>query len=276
MKQKTQNWIHLDNTEISNLDIHGNLSGLIFTSEAIETTTQLAQMNHLFAHLKSGFVSIPYSSQLNSIQLENFNVLFSVLVAEQELSLGHKLLCDGQSVHFRAFSLCQYEKAMKLYLRSIEDRDIHFGYLKNVLSIVSFDVAAIDTAVNERLQKADGDTSSLQNKAATALILLARQKQIRYFSGDSWIWLADHGAQVQPILADLSGLTIPQKYMHALSDRIDHFAFSLDQLKSDEIQSLDSSSQSMSLNDAAQVLRDLGELGIHLDEIGDMLVEQNS
>ena len=32
--------------------------------------------------------------------------------------------------------------------------------------------------------------------------------------------------------------------------------------------------KSMSLAAAAQVLRDLGELGIHLDKVGDLLIEQ--
>ncbi len=223
---------------------------------------------------KSPLMSMPFSRHINTSDLRDFNILYALPVTDDALSRAHELLFDGQSVHFQAYSLTHYEKAMKLYLRAIEDRDIHFRDLKSVMSVISFDVAAIDAAVNERLEHAGGDYSHLRNKAAIALLYLARQKYARYFSGDSWTWLADHGAQLQPILVDMSAASHAQYYADALAGLIQHFAVSMRQIDSDEIRFEPDRTHGMAVENPAHVLRDLGEIGIHLDELGEALIDE--
>lgn len=276
---KLQKWIDIDRVEALNeLIADPTYAGFILDDSAalnwsdqdIQKACDWLLSRYQETNNAAGFFIVPENTLAAVEKQKAPNIMAALRASVAGLASAQKYLFDGINVFFKAYSLSQYEKAMKLYLRVIEDRDIHFRPLRQVRSFISFDVAAIESEIEKQLQQKHIDYAQFQHKTTIALVKLAKQKYNRYFSGDSWTWLANHDAQPQTILVNLNGVANPQFYVDELAACTTHFAFSQNQLEL-EIH-LNNENDHASIEDAPLVLRDLGELGIHLDELGEFLV----
>ncbi len=282
MTHHHKNWlrIHL-NDSAAQLQIAPTFSGCVIEKTEAAVGDPAGILHHLTDQLvplynestfHHGFVVLPQGIVDDLTALKNPNIMLSIPASENGLQIGRELLFSGVSVCFVAYSLSHYEKAMKLYLRAIEDRDIHYRPLAHVRSVVSFDVGVIDAAVKAQLSN-QHNGSDLDNRAGAALVQLARQKFDRYFSGDSWMWLAEHGAQPQSIMVDLSSVSDPQYYVDELADYAHLFSLmahqNVDHNRPENIFQPELTASA----EAGYVLRDLGALGLHLDELGEELVQ---
>lgn len=101
------------------------------------------------------------------------------------------------------FSLSRYDEVIEAYLSGLERYD---GDLAPVVSVASFFVSRIDSAVDAELDKIGSpEALALKGKAAVANAQLAYDLFQRRFSGPRWEALAARGARVQrPLWASTS------------------------------------------------------------------------
>ncbi|MFS8477958.1 MAG: transaldolase [Micromonosporaceae bacterium] len=135
------------------------------------------------------------------------NLFIKIPATEPGLPAITAALAHGISVNVTLiFSLQRYEQVMDAFLTGLE-RARENGYdLSAIASVASFFVSRVDTEVDMRLEKIDGERArALMGKAAIANARLAYQRYERVFGSARWQALADAGAHPQrPLWASTS------------------------------------------------------------------------
>ncbi len=130
------------------------------------------------------------------------NVMIKVPGTDEGAAAVEELTAVGVSVNITLlFSVAMYEKVAEAYLRGLERRMAEGQPLDGIVSVASFFVSRVDTAVDEQLP-AD---SALRGKAAIANAQRAYHRFQHLFSGERWERLAAAGGRVQrPLWASTS------------------------------------------------------------------------
>ena len=130
------------------------------------------------------------------------NIMIKVPGTDEGVPAVEELTARGVSVNITLlFSVAMYEQVAEAYLRGLERRVDEGQPLDGVVSVASFFVSRVDTAVDERLL----DGSPLRGKVAIANAQRAYRRFQGIFSGERWERLAAAGARVQrPLWASTS------------------------------------------------------------------------
>ena len=130
------------------------------------------------------------------------NIMIKVPGTDEGVPAVEELTARGVSVNITLlFSVAMYEQVAEAYLRGLERRVDKGQPLDGIVSVASFFVSRVDTAVDEQLP----DGSSLRGKVAIANAQRAYRRFQAIFSGERWERLAAVGARVQrPLWASTS------------------------------------------------------------------------
>jgi len=135
------------------------------------------------------------------------NLFIKIPATEPGLPAITAALAHGISVNVTLiFSLQRYEQVMDAFLTGLERARENGHDLSAIASVASFYVSRVDTEVDKRLEKINGERArALMGKAAIANARLAYQRYERVFSSARWQALADAGAHPQrPLWASTS------------------------------------------------------------------------
>jgi transaldolase len=135
------------------------------------------------------------------------NLFIKIPATEPGLPAITAALAHGISVNVTLiFSLQRYEQVMDAFLTGLERARENGHDLSAIASVASFFVSRVDTEVDKRLEKINGERArALMGKAAIANARLAYQRYERVFSSARWQALADAGAHPQrPLWASTS------------------------------------------------------------------------
>jgi transaldolase len=187
------------------------------------------------------------------------------------------MIAEGRSTNITLiFSLDRYAEVMEAYLAGLERAE---GDLRRISSVASFFVSRVDTEVDRRLDEIGTDAAlALRGTAAVAQAQVAYERFLATFEGPRWDALAARGARVQrplwaststknpayPDTAYVDPLIGPDSVNTMPEDTIEAF---LDHGTVARTVDADPSS-------ARATLDALGEVGVDLDDVGNVLEEQ--
>jgi transaldolase len=177
------------------------------------------------------------------------------------------------------FSVEVYKRIARAYIAGLRRLKESGGDITRVASVASFFVSRVDTKVDKQLQaRNDRAASELLGKTAVANAKMAYQAYLEIFEGDEFAGLKAAGAQVQRCLwaststknpdyrdvlyvEDLIGpQTVNTMPIETINAFLDH---------GNVQRTLD-----RNVDDAREVLRDLGGQGIDLDQVTDELIAE--
>ncbi len=137
------------------------------------------------------------------------NLFVKVPATTEGITAIRQLVAEGRSINVTlVFGLPRYAEVIEAYLAGLEElaaRDPHAD-LATVLSVASFFVSRVDTAVDQRLAHlGTSEAAELRGQAAIAQAQLAYQVFTERFTGPRWDALTARGARVQrPLWASTS------------------------------------------------------------------------
>jgi transaldolase len=142
------------------------------------------------------------------------NVMVKVPATPQGIPAIRQLISEGINVNVTLiFSLAAYEKVKEAYISGLEDMIGKGQNPKKVVSVASFFLSRIDTAVDAQLQemikKGFGDCRPLQGKAAIASAKVAYKNFKDTFYGARFATLRKRGVHVQRLLWASTGTKNP-------------------------------------------------------------------
>lgn len=147
------------------------------------------------------------------------NVMFKVPATDEGYFSMEQLTASGVNVNMTLiFSLDQYQRTARAYLKGIERLIESGGNPKHVSSVASVFVSRIDTAVDTILEdriKQEKDKSahemlqSIQGKAGGANAALINEKHREIFFSTEFLKLHDRGANYQRVLFGSTGTKNP-------------------------------------------------------------------
>jgi transaldolase len=188
-----------------------------------------------------------------------------------------RMIAEGRSINVTLiFSLDRYAEVMEAYLEGLEQAD---GDLSRISSVASFFVSRVDTEVDRRLEEIGTSAAlSLRGRAAVAQAKLAYQRFLVTFQGPRWEPLAARGARVQRPLWASTSTKNPAYPDTAYVDPLIG-PHTVNTMPEDTIEAFLDHGQVARTVDAdfegAQVTLDaLAEVGVDLDEVGQVLEEQ--
>jgi transaldolase len=202
------------------------------------------------------------------------NLLVKIPATPEGVPAIEAMIAEGRSINITLiFSLHRYAEVIEAYLSGLEAFADQGGDLARVHSVASFFVSRVDTEVDRRLEAAaTPEALSLRGHAAVAQAKLAYQLFRDRFAGERWARLAGLGAHLQrPLWASTSaknpaypdtlyidGLigpdtvnTLPEATIAAFEDH-GRLARTIDS----------------GVEEAAEVLRRLANVGIDMEDVG--------
>ncbi len=145
-------------------------------------------------------------AQLLWKRLDRPNVFIKVPATEAGIPVIEELTAIGINVNVTLlFSVDRYRQAALAYQRGLERRRGAGQPLSDVVSVASFFVSRVDTAVDRLLPEG----SPLRGKVAVANAHRAYRRFRKLFSGERWEHLAEAGARVQRPLWASTGTKNP-------------------------------------------------------------------
>ena len=235
------------------------------------------EVNPHLAHDRQGTVN---EAIRLSARVDRPNVMIKVPATQAGVLAFRELIEEGININATLmFSLEQYDQIAEAYLAALENRAAKAYDLKQIVSVASIFVSRLDGKVDKMLDAfVTPKAESLKGMIGIANAKMAYQHFRKYFQGERWQRLAEKGARIQRVLYGSTGTknpsypdlmyvdnligpntvnTIPPK---TLEEFIDHGTVKLT-LESD-------------LEEARSQLESLPELGIHLYDVTQELLEE--
>lgn len=158
------------------------------------------------------------------------NLMLKVPATREGFPAVEELLGEGMNVNVTLiFSLEQYHKTIRAYIRGLRRRLFRRGDLSRLRSVASIFVSRLDTAVDGRLKEAIGAAGeearrkALAARLGTAAVANSRliyQRFLEAFGGHEFKKYAAQGANVQRVLWGSTGTKNPKygdlKYVEEL------------------------------------------------------------
>jgi transaldolase len=213
------------------------------------------------------------------------NVLVKIPATREGVPAISTMIAEGRSINVTLiFSLDRYDEVMEAYLSGLEAHVAGGADPSRVASVASFFVSRVDTETDRRLSELSAShpgtplakrAESLRGQAAIAQARLAYGRYLECFSGPRWAALEAAGARTQrplwaststknpayPDLAYVDGLvapdtvnTIPEETLELFLDhgRIEQFG-------------------AAEIAGATEIMHELGECGVDLDSVAEVL-----
>ncbi len=195
------------------------------------------------------------------------------------------MIAEGRSINITLiFSLERYDQVIEAYLAGLETLAERGGDLSAVYSVASFFVSRVDTEVDRRLEAlADagaGQADALLGRAAVAQAKLAYRLFRERFAGSRWDRLAARGAKLQrPLWASTSTKDprLPDTlYVDSLigPDTVNTLPEAT--IAAFEDHGKVSRSIDADVDEAAEVMDRLGEVGVDMSDVGLTLEEEGA
>jgi transaldolase len=249
-----------------------------------------------------GFVSIEVSPAaahdlLNTVSegtrlwstVDRPNVMIKVPGTMEGADATRRLIASGINVNITLlFSLDAYRRVIEAYMAGLEDRVAAGKEIRGIASVASFFVSRVDSEVDKRLdalaKTASAKTAStdskqidaLRGKAAIANAKLAYQIFQREFSSPRWKKLEAEGASVQRVLWASTSTKNPSyrdvMYVEQLIGP--HTVNTMPPQTVDAFRDHGEVARTVDKDvaGAEAVIRDLGRLGISIDEVTNKLL----
>jgi transaldolase len=177
------------------------------------------------------------------------------------------------------FGLRRYREVVGAYLEGLEARDTQGRLLKTVASVASFFLSRIDVLVDPMLEKLPSPADrQLSGQVAIACAKTAWRIYDELFTSDRFAALAGKGARPQRLLWASTSTKNPLysdvKYVEPLIGVGTINTMPPETVAAFRDHGRPAATLSKDLDEAAKVLRRLGELGIRLDDISRRLEEE--
>jgi len=206
------------------------------------------------------------------------NLMVKIPATAEGVPAIRQMIAEGRSINVTLiFSLARYADVMEAYISGLEDYAAKPGAdLSKVASVGSFFISRVDTEVDRRLEAIGSpEAMNLRGKAAVAQGKLAYQQFSQTFSGERWQALVARGARLQrPLWASTSTKnpdypdtmyvdtligphtvnTLPEQTIEAFAD---HGTLE--------------STVSLGVDESEAVWRQLEEVGVDMDDVGEQL-----
>jgi transaldolase len=235
------------------------------------------EVNPHLAHDRQG--TIREAKRLFSL-VDRPNVMIKVPATDEGVMAFQELIEDGININVTLmFSLGQYDAIAEAYIAALEKRAADVYNLRQIASVASIFVSRLDTKVDKMLEAfVTPKARALKGQIGIANAKIAYQHFKEYFQTERWQRLAEKGAHVQRVLYGSTGTknpeysdvmyvenligkntvdTIPPKTLEAF---IDHGSIAL--------------TLERGLDEAQEQLNSLPELGIHLDDVTQALLDE--
>ncbi|MGH3587861.1 MAG: transaldolase, partial [Pseudonocardia sp.] len=234
-----------------------------------------------------GFVSVEVAPELASDteatvvaarklheRIDQPNLFVKIPATDEGGAAVETMIAEGRNINITLiFSLARHAQIIEAYLSGLEAFAADGGDLSKVHSVASFFVSRVDTEVDGRLEAlGTGEALALRGQAAIAQAKLAYRRFTEQFSGERWKRLAVRGAHRQlPLWASTSTKnpaypdtryvdeligpdtvnTLPESTIAAFEDH-GTLARTID----------------TGVEEAAEAMRRLTEVGIDMDDVG--------
>lgn len=216
------------------------------------------------------------------------NLMVKVPGTKEGIPAIRELIASGININVTLlFSQAVYEQVADAYIAGLEDLAKAGGNLSKVSSVASFFVSRIDNSVDSMLEKKLHDTidpnekdliESIMGKVAIANAKLAYQYYLEMIKSPRWQALATKGAKSQRLLWASTSTKNP-KYKDTLyveeligKDTVNTIPPETLSAFMDHGQARESLTEG--IGEAKNVLDNLKKLGISLDQITNILVDQ--
>jgi len=246
---------------------------------------------------RDGFVSIEVSPAsahdlLNTVSeatrlwstVDRPNVMIKVPGTAEGADATRRLIASGINVNITLlFSLDAYRRVIEAYMGGLEERVAAGKDVRGISSVASFFVSRVDTEVDKRLDAVAKSGSSngkqldaLRGKAAIANAKLAYQIFQREFSSPRWKKLEAKGAMVQRVLWASTSTKNPSyrdvMYVEQLIGP--HTVNTMPPQTVDAFRDHGDVARTVDKDvaGAEAVIRDLGKLGISIDDVTNKLL----
>ncbi len=172
------------------------------------------------------------------------------------------------------FSVDAYAQVADAYLAGLEERVARGEPIHDIVSVASFFVSRVDTAVDRLLAERGGDDLAGQAGIANARVAYARFREL--FSGERFAALAGRGARAQRPLWASTGVKDERfrdvMYVEELAgpDTVDTMPLATLEAFADHGRARDALTGSE--DDARRALAELREAGLGLDEVTERLL----
>jgi transaldolase len=127
------------------------------------------------------------------------NVMIKIPATQEGIPAIKQMISEGVCINVTLiFSQRIYEQVVEAYISGLEERSKKNLPLKNTLSVASFFISRIDTAVDRALDKIGNN--QLKGKIAIANAKLVYEKSKEIFTTDRFKKLQSKGARIQRLL----------------------------------------------------------------------------
>lgn len=240
-----------------------------------------------------GFVSIEVAPELARdtsgtitaardlhVRIDQPNVFVKIPATAEGIPAIRAMIAEGRSINVTLiFSLSRYRQVIEAYLSGLDEYSSAGGDVSAVQSVASFFVSRVDSEVDRRLEAiGTPEALALRGRAAVAQAQTAYQLFGEQFAGTRWTELSACGAHVQrPLWASTStkNPTYPDTvYVDKLigPDAVN----TLPETTIDAFEDHGTLARTIDneLDDAANVLDQLVQVGVEMDEVGLRLEDQ--
>ncbi|MGM0491690.1 MAG: transaldolase [Armatimonadota bacterium] len=214
------------------------------------------------------------------------NVLIKVPATKEGLPAIQQLIAEGINVNVTLlFGLPRYREVAEAYIAGIEERVSRGESVYRITSVASFFLSRIDVLVDSMLEvKAQGEgreaeiANKLYGQVAIASAKIAYQMYKDIFGTSRWRKLADRGARVQRLLWASTSTKNPEfrdvKYVEALIGPETINTVPMDTLEAWRDHGEPRETLEEGLDDAAEILDLLPEVGVDIDNVTAQLVDE--
>lgn len=213
--------------------------------------------------------------------LDRPNVMIKIPATCQGLFAIEQLIAEGVNVNVTLlFGLKRYRKVVDAFMTGLEARASAGQPLEHISSVASFFLSRIDVFVDKCLDEftktaADESARTLRGQTAVACARLAYQYYQNWIKDVRWQALSKQGAQAQRLLWASTGTKDPAycdtKYVEALIGRETVNTMPLQTLVAYRDHGHPVLRIEQELDEARTLPGKLGELGIHLDAVSELL-----
>jgi len=206
------------------------------------------------------------------------NVMIKVPATQACIPAIEEIISRGINVNVTLiFGLERYQQVMDAYIRGLQKLAVtNPTKVQDVASVASFFISRVDSEIDKRLDVLGSDDAlQLRGKAAIAQAKVAYQMFENTFSGDAWKTLAKQGAQVQrPLWASTSTKNPSYRDTMYVDELIGaHSVNTLPDATMDAFadHGIVAETITRDIEDAANVLKSLQQVGIDLASVADQL-----
>jgi transaldolase len=208
------------------------------------------------------------------------NLLVKIPATAEGVPAIEAMVAEGRNVNVTLiFSLSRYAEVIDAYLSGLEAFAANGGDLAAVHGVASFFVSRVDIEVDSRLEARGGDEArALRGRAAVAQAKLAYRLFSERFSVERWERLAHHGANRQrPLWASVSAKNPADRDTRYVEELIGPDTVSTmpeATIAAFEDHGILARGIDTGMQEAAETMRRLGDVGVDMDDVGSSLERQ--